>query len=458
MTSVLSSVRVMAIVGVVLLSACGKKGPPLAPIVRIPAAIETITPLRVGNDVFLTLTVPRLNIDGTQPIDILEVRIYAYTGRTPPPRNRFAEAGTLVATVPVAPPPPPPGAPPETAAEPAPPARGGAAIGSVITVRDTLTPDEFEPGPVLTTPVPAGARPLPVVAAPPAPAGPLRRYYLAVGISTRGDAGPQPAPAELPLFQLPQPPDEVLLQANATSTIVSWDRPFGILGFLFDAPLPPEASPAEDPFAPPRPAASAVAAPAPSGPMLFNVYLTREPVAPAAPAASESTPPAAPAAPGSPPPATPWTQAPEVPLNPVPLAVTQFADIVDFGRERCYTVRSLRGTPPQVLISEPSPEACITAVDTFPPAAPAGLAAVAAQGLISLIWEPSGEVDLAGYVVLRGAVGDATLQPLTAMPVNEARFVDQAVTAGQRYVYAVVAVDTADNRSAESTRVEETAR
>jgi hypothetical protein len=171
-----------------------------------------------------------------------------------------------------------------------------------------------------------------------------------------------------------------------------------------------------------------------------------------------NAPPAAPAGQRVPAPPTPWTQAPEAPLNPAPLAVTQFADVVEFGRERCYTVRSLRGTAPNVLIGEASPPSCITAVDTFPPAPPAGLAAVAAQGLISLIWEPSGEVDLTGYVVLRGAVGDATLQPLTAMPVNEARFVDQTVTPGQRYVYAVVAVDTAGNRSTESARVEETAR
>ncbi|MGE0446035.1 MAG: hypothetical protein AB7P99_12480, partial [Vicinamibacterales bacterium] len=263
-----SSLRLMVIVAAVLLSACGKKGPPLAPIVRIPAAIETITPQRVGNDIFLTLTVPRLNIDGTQPVDIFEVRVYGYTGRTPPPRNRFAEAGTLVATIPVAPPPPPvpPGETPPAAAPPAP---AGAAIGNAITVRDTLTPDEFQPGPALTTPLPPGARPLPVAAAPP-PTGPLRRYYIAVGISTRGDAGPQPAPIEVPLFPLPQPPSALVLQATATSTVVSWDRPYGILGFLFDAPLPPEPSPADDPFAPPRPAAAAAAAPvSPAGPMLF---------------------------------------------------------------------------------------------------------------------------------------------------------------------------------------------
>ena len=91
---------------------------------------------------------------------------------------------------------------------------------------------------------------------------------------------------------------------------------------------------------------------------------------------------------------------------------------------------------------------------------PAGLVAVAAVGSISLIWEPGGDLDLAGYVVLRGTPGDATLQPLTLMPVTEARFSDTTARPGTRYVYAVVAVDTATppNMSAPSARVEETAR
>jgi hypothetical protein len=64
-------------------------------------------------------------------------------------------------------------------------------------------------------------------------------------------------------------------------------------------------------------------------------------------------------------------------------------------------------------------------------------------------------------VVLRGAPGDATLRPLTPEPITEARFIDTMVTPGTRYVYAIVAVDNATptpNRSAESMRVEETAR
>ena len=104
---------------------------------------------------------------------------------------------------------------------------------------------------------------------------------------------------------------------------------------------------------------------------------------------------------------------------------------------------------------------CVTPVDMFPPAAPAGLAAVPSEGGISLIWEPNTELDLGGYLVLRREAGDATLRQLTATPIAEARYRDTDVKPGTRYIYSVVAVDTRlplPNVSAHSAPVEETAR
>jgi len=104
---------------------------------------------------------------------------------------------------------------------------------------------------------------------------------------------------------------------------------------------------------------------------------------------------------------------------------------------------------------------CFIPVDLFPPSAPIRLAAVADQGGISLIWEPNAEPDVIGYMVLRGEASDATLQPLTPTAVEEPRFRDTHVTTGKKYVYAVVALDSrlpVPNVSAESSRVEETAR
>jgi hypothetical protein len=150
-----------------------------------------------------------------------------------------------------------------------------------------------------------------------------------------------------------------------------------------------------------------------------------------------------------------------MPINPAPLSTTTFTDSVEFDRERCYVVRAVRGTPPDAIEGDPSAPNCFIPVDTFPPAAPARLVTVADAGGISLIWEPNAEPDVIGYLVLRAEASDATLQPLTPTPVAEPRFRDTHVTAGKKYVYAVLALDSRvplPNVSAESSRVEETAR
>jgi len=160
-------------------------------------------------------------------------------------------------------------------------------------------------------------------------------------------------------------------------------------------------------------------------------------------------------------PATTGTSLLPVPLNASPLAELSLLDQIEFERERCYTVRSLRGAAPNIVISEASTPACVRPVDTFPPAQPAQPAAVATEGAISLIWDGNTETDLGGYLVLRREVGSDTLLQLTAAPILEARFRDATATAGTRYRYSVVAVDNRlplPNMSEESLPVEETAR
>ena len=63
--------------------------------------------------------------------------------------------------------------------------------------------------------------------------------------------------------------------------------------------------------------------------------------------------------------------------------------------------------------------------------------------------------------IRRGEAGDATLAPISDTVVTEARFIDRSVRSGVRYIYAVQAIDSRlpkPNVSAESARVEETAR
>ena len=83
-----------------------------------------------------------------------------------------------------------------------------------------------------------------------------------------------------------------------------------------------------------------------------------------------------------------------------------------------------------------------------------------APGVMNLSWQTNTESDVAGYVVLRGEAPGDTLQALTREPITATRFEDKTVRPGVRYVYAVVAIDraTPPNTSAQSNRIEETAR
>ncbi len=112
-----------------------------------------------------------------------------------------------------------------------------------------------------------------------------------------------------------------------------------------------------------------------------------------------------------------------------------------------------------------SPPVKVAALNTFPPAVPRGLAAVAnpAQSgtgpSIDLSWQPDGASDVAGYAVYRRAAG----QPESAwtrisgpQPVVGPAFHDGNVQAGQTYEYAVTAIGQNGVESRKSESAEET--
>lgn len=145
-------------------------------------------------------------------------------------------------------------------------------------------------------------------------------------------------------------------------------------------------------------------------------------------------------------------------VNPRPVRENGYEDTrMDWGTKRCYIVRAVEVVAKLAVESEPTGPACEMLVDTFPPAPPKGLNAVATEGAINLIWEANTEPDLAGYFVLRAIGADQPLQRITAEPLTDASFFD-GVQRGLRFVYAVQAVDKAGNVSRPSERVEETAR
>ena len=416
---------------------CGKKGPPLAPFVLLPAAPARVTAQRAGDDVFVTFTLPLQNIDASKPADVRRVEVYGYTATTPPPRARQLELATLVATVPVA------AALSEGAllAQRArtPETKNAARPGATITVKETLGPEAFVPRSLPAPPAPVPRTP--VVAIRPNPPGVLRRFYVTVAYSDRGRPGQPSAPVELPLMAVPDAPSGLQVEYTADTIGLSWQPAGGLMGFLLDNALPLETLSDEG-------APAALETALPPGPTRYHVYRDLAPDPLVLPAAATAGPP-------------PGAVVIPQPLTPEPIAELTFSDTLEFDRERCYTIRAVRGTGPGAVESAPTERRCVTPVDVFPPEPPAGLSTVVREGAISLIWESSPDADVWGYVVLRGTPADATLQPLTAAPVVETQFTDTTVTAGTRYVYAVVAVDSrlpVPNMSVESARVEETAR
>jgi len=127
-----------------------------------------------------------------------------------------------------------------------------------------------------------------------------------------------------------------------------------------------------------------------------------------------------------------------------------------YTAERVHSV-TLEAHPLEIH-GAPSNAVELARVDVFPPAAPGGLAAIPSDGAtayIDLSWEPGGELDLAGYLILRQPLDPqgksiGAVQKLNAAPVVAPAFRDQSAVAGQLYAYRVIAVDRSGNQSAPS--------
>jgi predicted small lipoprotein YifL len=409
---------IFAISAVFSVVSCGKKGPPLAPLVKLPIAPADLAAARRGNTVDLSFTVPAVNTDGTRPANMASAEVYAITAPAVPPVSdaNLLKFGTKVATLTVKAPKDPnlTADADDPADEVDPPEGPGLDQGAVARVKEPLTRGVLTPVVV--------PRDKTALAAPPAPAdtrtdGPLLgppaavpvRTYAAFGTSTRGRKGPLSKRVMVPLVPPPAPPSGATIAYDEAAITLTWPAVGG-------------AAPAADALLPSRP----IGAPARPA-MTYNVYDTTNPDAP-------------------------------VKLTATPLDATTYADKrLVWGEKRCYAIVAAERVQGATIESDASPAACKTLVDTFPPAAPKDLKAISSEGAINLIWEPNAEKDLAGYIVLRGVEPAETLRPITEAPIVEPSFRDP-VQPGIAYVYAVRAVDKAGNSSGPSPRVVETAR
>jgi hypothetical protein len=80
-------------------TACGRKGPPLPPLVRIPAAPADITAERRGDLVEIRFLVPAGNVDGTRPANIQRVEVFAISAAQEVSDEHIVRDGTRIASV-----------------------------------------------------------------------------------------------------------------------------------------------------------------------------------------------------------------------------------------------------------------------------------------------------------------------------------------------------------------------
>ncbi|MBI3493332.1 MAG: hypothetical protein HY047_16360 [Acidobacteria bacterium] len=413
---------------VVLCAACGKKGPPLPPLVKVPTPPAEFSAERKADTIDFRFIVPSANTDGTRPANVARVDVYALPDQaerdprmpvaplTPVTVDELLKGAVKVASVTVKAPRDPNATiePDDPDTEMEPPEGLGPDQGAVARVSDEIAAEAVAPGETSTRAKPAKRQPRDDENPGPLLSPPWvvpTRTYVSVGVTTRGRRGPLSARVAVPLIDPPEAPDEAEFTYEENAITVTW------------TPVPPRTA-IQDPVGEDEDVlpSTPIGVPLPS--IAYHVY----------DAASETR------------------------LTTSPVSKPEFSDArIAWGEERCYSVRAVETLNGLSIESDAAFTSCETLVDTFPPAAPKSLDAVASEGAISLIWEPNTEKDLVGYIVLRGAAPGDTLAPLTPAPIQETFFKD-SVPAGVSYVYAVRAVDGAGNVSELSNRKQESAR
>jgi hypothetical protein len=399
---------VQAIAWTCLMAGCGKEGPPLPPLRLVPAPVGEVSARRTASEVELRFVLPTRNQNGPGPVDLARVEIYAVTvapGATPPDNREFFSKQWLVGTLEVQPPAEEGDPLPESAADPRPSPGDAARFVEKVTpeilapaVRPEPEGRGQEPGGRGQEPRGRGQEPAsgaqkPATAAAPAQATtePAPTYPVRLyALRGVGRSGRAGPPAPRVAVPLVDPP-----QPPTHIEVTFTERAFSVSWF---------------------PPVLEVGA----APLAFNVYAA---------------------------------DAPARPLNASPAAAAAFDEIrVRFDEEQCFAVRSVQTIQNIPIESAPSPPACVTARDIFPPAAPRGLTVIAAPEGISLSWDANTEADLAGYIVLRSDESGAAFQPLTPEPIRDTNYRDTTVQSGVTYVYRLVAVDkaTPPNTSAQS--------
>ncbi|HEX7582418.1 MAG TPA: hypothetical protein VF321_04965, partial [Gaiellaceae bacterium] len=200
----------MIVVLIVLaMTACGKKGPPLPPLVRLPQPPSELTATRRGETVDLQFSVPSVNADGSRPANVVRVDVYGFSGPDVKDEELF-KRDPRVGSVTVKAPRDPNIVveEDEPIADMEPPEGAGLEQGSKARVEETLTAASLVPLEVTkkqTRKKPASVEDVPR----PLIGSPLQvpvRTYVAVSVNKHGQRGPMTPRKLVPLVPAPPPP------------------------------------------------------------------------------------------------------------------------------------------------------------------------------------------------------------------------------------------------------------
>lgn len=138
-------------------------------------------------------------------------------------------------------------------------------------------------------------------------------------------------------------------------------------------------------------------------------------------------------------------------LTSFPVGEKEYKDR-DISLERVYRyfVRAVASLVEPVLESDDSDAVEVRVVDTFPPAPPTGLTAVAGPGYVALSWQPCPESDLAGYRIWRREAGQEEFKMIASVVSEENTYLDGTVEKSRGYDYAITALDRTGNESRKS--------
>src|SRR5215210_7446527 len=183
-----------------LLVGCGKKGPPLPPLVRLPVAPADFSVQRRGSTVAIQFTVPSSNSDGSTPADLTRVDVYAATGPSTLTLDDVVKQGKRVGRVLVNPPKDPDASEEQARKIEASAPPGGLDQGATARLSERFSVD-------------AALDPTAV------------RSYVAVGFNKRGRRGAYSPRLVVPTGVAPNAPGAPQVTWDEGSIMVTWPEP-----------------------------------------------------------------------------------------------------------------------------------------------------------------------------------------------------------------------------------------